>query len=159
MNDLNKRQLEEATRLLEINHKEEKARELAREERARCEAVSRKVEFLRECAKKEASQRNEAEIKAMRNAKEKERLEKAIAGPVQQYQEITWEEIVSATLYFSEELKIGMGAYGTVYKCNFRHTTVAVKVLHSKEGNNSKQFQQEVCKLLKLIKTINFKNT
>ncbi|KAJ6309310.1 hypothetical protein OIU76_018828 [Salix suchowensis] len=138
------KELEEATRLLEINHKEEKARELAREERARCEAVSRKVEFLRECAKKEASQRHEAEIKAMRDAKEKERLEKAISGSVQQYLEITWEEIVSATLSFSEELKIGMGAYGTVYKCNFRHTTVAVKVLHSIEDNNSKQFQQEL---------------
>ncbi|KAJ6343011.1 hypothetical protein OIU78_010852 [Salix suchowensis] len=138
------KELEEATRLLEINHKEEKARELAREERVRCEAVSRKVEFLRECAKKEASQRHEAEIKAMRDAKEKERLEKAISGSVQQYLEITWEEIVSATLSFSEELKIGMGAYGTVYKCNFRHTTVAVKVLHSIEDNNSKQFQQEL---------------
>jgi hypothetical protein len=95
----------------------------------------------------------------MHDAKEKEKLEKAIAGSVQQYQEITWEEIVSGTLSFSEELKIGMGAYGTVYKCNLHHTTTAVKVLHSKEDKNSKQFQQEVCKLLRLIKTVNFTNT
>ena len=66
MNDLNKHQLEEATRLLEINHKEEKDRE----ERARCEAVIRKVECLRERAKREASQRHEAEIKAMCDVKE-----------------------------------------------------------------------------------------
>ncbi|XP_011028465.1 PREDICTED: U-box domain-containing protein 35-like isoform X2 [Populus euphratica] len=144
LNDLTKHRLEEATRLQEIKHKEEKARELARQERGRCEVAIRKAECLRECAKREASQRNEAEIKAMHDAKEKEKLEKAIAGSVQQYQEITWEEIVSGTLSFSEELKIGMGAYGTVYKCNLHHTTTAVKVLHSKEDKNSKQFQQEL---------------
>jgi len=159
LNDLHKRRLEEATRLQEIKHEEEKAWELARQERGRCEAAIQKAECLRECAKREASQRNEAEIKAMHDAKEKEKLEKAIAGSVQQYQEITWEEIVSGTLSFSEELKIGMGAYGTVYKCNLHHTTTAVKVLHSKEEKNSKQFQQEVCKLLRLIKTVNFTNT
>lgn len=146
LNDLSERRMEEAIRLKEINHKEEDAKDLARQEKERCEAAIMEAECMRECAEREASQRRAAEIKAMRDAKEKEKLENAIVGPMQQYQEITWEEIVSATLSFSEDLRIGMGAYGTVYKCNLHHTTAAVKVLHSKENNNTKQFQQEVWK-------------
>jgi hypothetical protein len=101
---------------------------------------------VRECAEREAFQRRDAEMKADHDAKEKEKLENALFGPVQQYQKITWEEIVSATSSFSEDLKIGMGAYGSVYKCNLHHTTAAVKVLHSKENHKTKQFQQEVNK-------------
>nr|KYP41419.1 U-box domain-containing protein 35 [Cajanus cajan] len=64
-----------------------------------------------------------------------------------QYRKFTWDEIVSATSSFSEDLKIGMGAYGIVYKCSLYHTTVAVKVLKTNENCESKQFQQEVWKL------------
>lgn len=95
-------------------------------------------------------------MKAMHDAKEIEKLENALVGPVQQYHMFTWEEIVSATSSFSEDLKIGMGGYGTVYKCSFRHTTAAVKVLHSKENRKTKQFQQEVLNLIKCDEPINF---
>lgn len=110
------------------------------------ESAERQAQCLRECAKREASLRKEAEMKAMHDAKEKEKLENAIVGPVQQYHRFTWEEIVSGTSSFSEDLKIGVGGYGTVYKCNIHHTTAAVKVLHSKENRKTKQFQQEVWK-------------
>jgi len=84
-------------------------------------------------------------MKATHEAKEKEKLEESsLVAPKLQYQEFTWEEIINATSSFSEDLKIGMGAYGDVYKCNLHHTIAAVKVLHSAESSLSKQFDQEV---------------
>ncbi|WKA06552.1 hypothetical protein VitviT2T_024447 [Vitis vinifera] len=150
LNDLSKRRLEEADKLKEIKLKEEEARELARKEKEKYEAAKREAEYARECAEKEALQRKEAEIKALHDVKEKEKLENALVGPVQSYQEFTWEEIVSATSSFSENLQIGKGAHGTVYRCNLHHTTAAVKVLHSKEGHRTKEFQQELDVLSKI---------
>lgn len=144
LNILSKRRLEEGSKLKEINYKEEKAYELARQEKEKCEAAKREAEYVRECAEKEASHRREAEMKAVRDANEKEKLEIAVVDSVQQYHKFTWEEIEAATSSLSDNLRIGMGAYGTVYKCNLHHTTAAVKVLHSKEGHRSKQFQQEL---------------
>ena len=102
---------------------------------------------MKECAEREAAEKREAEYTAIRAANEKEKLERAMTGSMLQYRKFTWDEIVSATSSFSEDLRIGMGAFGTVYKCSLYHTTVAVKVLRSKESHNSKQFQQEVWKL------------
>ncbi|XP_056850961.1 putative U-box domain-containing protein 53 [Raphanus sativus] len=93
---------------------------------------------------KETAQRREA---VDREAKEKEKLVESsslVAPPKVQYQEFTWEEISTATSSFSEDLKIGEGAYGAVYKCSLHHTVAAVKVLHSPESNLSKQFDQEL---------------
>ncbi|XWS36979.1 hypothetical protein CRYUN_Cryun19dG0003900 [Craigia yunnanensis] len=144
LNTLSKRRLEEAMKLKEINLKEEKAKELARQEKEKYEAARREVEHVKECADREASKRREAEMKAFHDAKEKEKLKNALTGHVQQYQKFTWEEIVSATSSFSEDLRVGMGAYGTVYKCMLHHTAAAVKILHSKDNSRSKQFQQEL---------------
>ncbi|XP_065871716.1 U-box domain-containing protein 35-like [Euphorbia lathyris] len=141
---LNKRHNEEATKLKEIMYKEDLVNKLASEEKERREAAIKEAGYIRERAEREASHRQEAEFKATRDAKEKEKLESALEGSVEQYQKFTWEEIVSATSSFSEKFKIGMGAYGTVYKCDLHHTTAAVKVLHSKENSNSKQFQKEL---------------
>lgn len=83
-------------------------------------------------------------MNAARSAREKEKFENALLGPLLQYQKFTWAEITAATSSFSENHRIGMGAYGTVYKCNLHYTTAAVKVLHSKETKLTKQFNQEV---------------
>ncbi|KAL0682454.1 hypothetical protein Bca4012_049301 [Brassica carinata] len=98
---------------------------------------------------KETAQRREAEMKVAREAKEKEKLVESSlvapkVAPKVQYQEFNWEEISTATSSFSQELKIGEGAYGAVYKCSLHHTVAAVKVLHSPESNLSKQFDQEL---------------
>ncbi|GAB2227807.1 hypothetical protein Droror1_Dr00009634 [Drosera rotundifolia] len=60
------------------------------------------------------------------------------------YQHFTKEEIVSATSSLSPSLRIGSGSFGTVYKCELHHTTMAVKILHSEEDSESKQFHQEL---------------
>ncbi|XP_050254423.1 U-box domain-containing protein 35-like isoform X1 [Quercus robur] len=150
LHNLSERRMEEAMKLKEINIKEERAKELARQEKERHEAAKREAEYVRECAEREASQRREAEMKAIHDSKEKKKFENALVGPVQQYHKFTWEEIVSATSSFSEDLKIGMGAYGSVYKCNLHHTTAAVKVLHSEDSHKNKQFLQELDILSKI---------
>ncbi|EXC20961.1 U-box domain-containing protein 35 [Morus notabilis] len=144
LKDLNKQRLDEARKLEEITAEEEKAKELAIEEKEKHEAAEMEAQRLRQCTEREAALKREAETKAMHDTKEKEKLESALVGPVQQYQNFTWEEIISATSSFSEDLKIGMGGYGNIYKGNFHHTTAAVKVLHSNESHKINQFQQEL---------------
>ncbi|GMP23974.1 hypothetical protein CsSME_00001395 [Camellia sinensis var. sinensis] len=144
VNDLQRQRLEETIKLKEINVKEVEAKEMAIQEKVKYEAVKREVEYVKECAEREAAQKKDAEINAFREAKEKEKLENVLLGPLQQYQKFEWEEIVSATSSFSDNLKIGMGGYGIVYKCSLHHTIAAVKVLHSKEAHRNKQFQQEL---------------
>lgn len=144
VNDLNKRLLEDTVKLEQINVKEGEAKELAVQEKVKCEAARREAKYVKECAEREAAEKNEAANKALQEAKEKEKLENVLVGPLQQYQKFEWEDIVSATSNFSENLKIGYGAYGTVYKCSLHHTTAAVKVIHSKEAHWNKQFQQEL---------------
>ncbi|KAK9665706.1 hypothetical protein RND81_14G130000 [Saponaria officinalis] len=144
LSELNRLRNEEAVKLKQIKEKEEITKELARIEKEKFEAAKREAVYARECAQREAYQRREAELKGARDAKEKEKLKTVLAGPVYQYQTFTWDEIVSATCSFDPNLNIGEGAYGTVYKCKLHHTSVAIKVLHSKEGAKSKQFLQEL---------------
>lgn len=150
VNDLNKCKLEEETRLSEIQLLEEKAIELAKQEKEKYETARREAECARASAEKEAAQRQEAEMKAKHEAKEKEMLERALNGTFQRYRNLTWEEIESATSSFSENLRIGMGGYGTVYKGTFHHTFAAVKVLQSKGNIQNKQFLQELEVLSKI---------
>ncbi|CAN4097237.1 unnamed protein product [Withania somnifera] len=130
LNEFQKLRVEEANKLKQINLKEEEAKELAEQEKLKCEAAKKEADYAMEC--------------------KKEKLEKSLAPPLHQYQEFTWEEIVTASSSFSEDLKIGMGSYGMVYKCYLHHTTAAVKVLHSAEAHRTKQFQQELEVLSKI---------
>lgn len=144
LNDLHHQRLEDSIKLKELNLKEDEAKEVAEHEKTRYEAAKREAEYAKECAEKEAALKEAAEKKAIRDAKTKEKLENSLAGPVHHYQEFSWEEISSATSSFSDDLRVGMGSYGTVYKCTLRHTTAAVKILRSVATNRTKQFQQEV---------------
>ena len=144
LTELNQRRFEESEKLVDLKEKEEAAKDTASKERQRYEEVMKEAEKVKELMVKEALHRREAEIKAEREAKEKDKLQASLVCPGIQYQHYSWEEITAATNDFSEDLKIGVGAYGTVYKCNLHHTTGAVKVLHAGETQLSKQFDQEV---------------
>ncbi|CAH8354006.1 unnamed protein product [Eruca vesicaria subsp. sativa] len=144
LNELNKKRFEESEKLVELKEQEEVAKDTASKERQRYDEVMKEAEKVKELMVKEALHRREAEIKAEREAKEKDRLQASLVCPGIQYQHYSWEEITAATSNFSEDLKIGIGAYGTVYKCNLHHTTGAVKVLHAGETQLSKQFDQEL---------------
>ncbi|CAN6237153.1 unnamed protein product [Urochloa humidicola] len=54
------------------------------------------------------------------------------------------DDIANATEHFSDELKIGEGGYGPVYKATLDDTLVAIKILYSNVTQGLKQFQQEV---------------
>lgn len=144
LNDLNKRRLEDSITLKETILQEKEAKKLAEQEKVQSEAAKREADFMRQCAEREAAGKRDAEAKALHEAREREKLENVLVGNVHQYQKFDWEDIELATSSFSEDLRVGMGAYGTVYKCSLHHTTAAVKVLHSKDAYKTKQFQQEV---------------
>ncbi|KAL7107394.1 hypothetical protein ACP275_06G051500 [Erythranthe tilingii] len=150
LSELQKRRLEEETNLRQISFKEKEAKELADKEKTRYEDARREADLVNECAERETKERRDAEIWAARETKEKENLENALNGSSNHYRKFTWEEIVDATSSFSDDRKIGMGAYGTVYRSTFHHTTAAVKILHSKDAGRNKQFQQEVDILSKI---------
>ncbi|KAL6629847.1 hypothetical protein ACP70R_029612 [Stipagrostis hirtigluma subsp. patula] len=56
----------------------------------------------------------------------------------------TPDDIAKATSHFSDDLKIGEGGYGPVYKATLDNTLVAIKILHSNVTQGLKQFQQEI---------------
>ncbi|GFQ01028.1 U-box domain-containing protein 35 [Phtheirospermum japonicum] len=144
LNDLQHQRLEDTVKLREISLKEDEAKALAEREKSRYEDAKTEAYNVMECMEREAVRKKAAEKRATRDAKAKEKLESSLIGPANHYQEFAWEEIESATLSFSDDLRVGMGSYGTVYKCNLRHTTAAVKILHSLAANRTKQFQQEL---------------
>lgn len=144
LNKLHKRHSDEENTLKQVSLKEEELTKLARREKERYEAAKREADFANECAEREAAERKLADVRASRVAREKENLENALMGSFNQYRKFTWEEIISATSTFSDNLKLGNGAYGTVYKGSFHHITAAVKILHAKEASRTKQFLQEL---------------
>uniref|UniRef100_M4F4C0 RING-type E3 ubiquitin transferase n=1 Tax=Brassica campestris TaxID=3711 RepID=M4F4C0_BRACM len=144
LTELNQQRFEELENLVELEEMEEEAKDTASNEKQRYEDKMKEAEKVKELMMKEALHRREAEIKAELDAKEKDKLQASLVTPGIQYQHYSWEELAAATSDFSEDLKIGVGAYGTVYKCNLHHTTGAVKVLHAGETQLSKQFDQEL---------------
>ncbi|KAI7738730.1 hypothetical protein M8C21_008621 [Ambrosia artemisiifolia] len=123
--------------------KEQEAKSLAEEEKKQRKAAKRLAEYAKECIRREAALRKDAEEMTLRDSRDKQKFQHAINGTSLRFQEFTWEEIVDACCSFSEDLKIGTGGNGTVYKSSFHHTVAAVKVLHSQEAHRTKQFQQE----------------
>lgn len=101
--------------------------------------------FVKICAEREAVQRQEAENSVHKEQKKLERMSlECDSREREDFYRYTWQEIEDATSSFSDDLMIGRGSNGTVYKGKFRHTVAAVKVLHSLEGYGIKQLKQEV---------------
>ncbi|DAD49377.1 TPA_asm: hypothetical protein HUJ06_000207 [Nelumbo nucifera] len=77
-------------------------------------------------------------------AAQMEKMKVCDASPDFQYKRYTIVEIQKATNNFSDNLKIGEGGYGPVFKSTLDHTLVAIKILRSDADQGMKQFQQEV---------------
>lgn len=144
IDELNRLRLEEAAKLKELGEQEERALQITREEKEKYEAASREAEAAMGLAEREVAVRKYVEKRAMSDAEETAKLGNAVAGQVHNYQTFTWEELSTGTSLFSKEHEIGRGANGIVYKCTLRHTTAAVKVLHSNNAGSIKQFWKEV---------------
>lgn len=143
LNKLNACRIKTETKLHEMEHTKEVARELTMQETKWHEAAEREAEDM-ESVRKEILLRVDAEESAARASCENLRFGKAVSSNVEPFKKYTWEEIRSATSSFCDTLKIGMGAIGSVYKGTFHHTVAAVKVLHSNEAHGNKQFKQEL---------------
>lgn len=104
----------------------------------------KQAEAARQLAEREALQRRDAELRAIRELEERKKVEETLASAHYRYRTYSLQEIQCATDFFSEPLKIGEGGYGAVYKCILQHTTVAVKVLKPEATEGIQQFQQEV---------------
>ncbi|KAH0451400.1 hypothetical protein IEQ34_018699 [Dendrobium chrysotoxum] len=143
LNKLNARRMKTEAKLKEMEHTKEASRELTMQETKRHEEAEREVQVM-ESVLKEILLRVDAEENVAQTSCENMRFEKAVSSNIEPFKKYTWEDIKSATSSFSDTLKIGMGAIGSVYKGTFHHTVAAVKVLHSNEAHGNKQFKQEL---------------
>ncbi|KAG2666001.1 hypothetical protein I3760_15G034800 [Carya illinoinensis] len=142
--ELHQWKLEEARKFEEARLAEEAALAIAELEKAKCKAAIEAAEAAQRLAEKEAQRRKQAEIKAKREAEEKNRALTALTHGDVRYRKYAIEEIEVATEKFSQSMKIGEGGYGPVYKGILDHTPVAIKVLRPDAAQGRKQFQQEV---------------
>lgn len=142
--ELHRWKLEEEQRLQEARLAEEAALAIAEKEKAKCRVAMEAAEAAQRIAELEAQKRINAEMKALKEAEEKNKALDALAHSDLRYRKYSIEEIEVATEYFSESRKIGEGGYGPVYKSYLDHTPVAIKVLRPDAAQGRSQFQQEV---------------
>ena len=127
----------------EAKIREEIARTIAAQEKAKSQTAMRQAETARRLAEKEAQQRREAELRATIESEERKKAQEALAASTYQgYRKYSIEEIESATDSFSGSVKIGQGGYGTVYMGSLQHTTVVIKVLRNEAAQGVHQFQR-----------------
>lgn len=143
--ELQRWKLEEEQRLEEARLAEESALATAEREKAKSRAAIEHAEAAQRLAQIEAQKRISAEMKALKESEEKNKVLTNLAKSDVRYRKYTIEEIEAATEFFAKSRKIGEGGYGPVYKCYLDHTPVAVKVLRPDAAQGRSQFQQEVC--------------
>ncbi|KAJ0964453.1 hypothetical protein J5N97_025591 [Dioscorea zingiberensis] len=146
--ELHQWKMEEARKVEALRQAEEAALALAEVEKAKCKAAIEAAEAAQRIAELEAKKRLERlEQKAIREAEEKKKALDALAQNDVRYRKYSIDEIETATEKFSDNLKIGEGGYGPVYKATLDHTPVAIKVLRPDAAQGRKQFQQECAEL------------
>lgn len=126
-----------------IKREEEFRKIAAKEKEKRLEAI-KEVEAARNSLAKESYERKIAELNALKESLEKQKIVDALFLSDKRCRRYSRDEIERATDCFSESKMIGEGAYGKVYKCNLDHTPVAVKVLRSESSEKKEEFLREV---------------
>jgi hypothetical protein len=124
--------------------REETLRKIAAEEKAKYLKVMKELEESKSVFAKESYERQMAELNVLRESIEKQRIVDTLLSNDRRYRKYTMDEIRIATNNLSEDLVIGEGGYGKVYKCNLDHTPVAIKVLHQETINKKAEFLKEV---------------
>ncbi|KAK9741733.1 hypothetical protein RND81_03G124600 [Saponaria officinalis] len=142
--ELNEWKREEIQRYEQARIAEESALAIVEMEKAKCRAAMEAAEAAQRLAEKEAQKRKLAEMKAKREAEEKNRALSQLAHNDVRYRKYTIDEIEVATDKFAPQFKVGEGGYGPVYRGILDHTPVAIKVLRPDAAQGRKQFQQEV---------------
>lgn len=144
VNQLSVQRIHGVRKVEEAKVREEIARKIAAQEKAKSQTAKRQAETARQLAEREAQQRRHAELRAKKESEEKMKAQIALAYTHQGYKRYSIEEIQSATDFFSDSLKIGVGGYGAVYMGTLKHTKVAIKVLKNEANQGIHQFQRKV---------------
>lgn len=135
----------EETKIVNASLKrEETLRKIAAEEKTKYLKVMKELEEAKSKFAKESYERQMAELDVLRESIEKQRIVDTLLSNDRRYRKYTMDEIKIVTNFFAEDLIIGEGGYGKVYKCNLDHTPVAVKVLHQDAINKKEEFLKEV---------------
>ncbi|KAJ8526622.1 hypothetical protein K7X08_029099 [Anisodus acutangulus] len=142
--ELQRWKTEEQRRIEEARFAEEAALAIAEKEKAKTRAALEHAEAAQRLAELESKKRINAEMKALKEAEERNKVLNKLSNSDFRYRRYSIEEIETATNYFDQSNKIGEGGYGPVYKCYMDHTHVAVKVLRPDAAHGRQQFQQEV---------------
>ncbi|XP_065874380.1 U-box domain-containing protein 35-like [Euphorbia lathyris] len=136
--------MEEERRLGEARKAEEAALATAEREKAKSKAAIEAAEASRKIAEIEGRRRAEAEMKVIKESREKRKALDVLSNSDVRYRKYSIEEIEAATDFFSQSLRIGEGGYGPVYRGSLDHTTVAIKVLRPDATQGRSQFNQEI---------------
>lgn len=142
--ELQRWKLEEERKLEEARIAEESALAVVEKEKAKSRAAIEHAEAAQRLAEMEAQKRRSAEMKALKEAEEKNEVLDTLGKSDVRYRKYSIEEIEAATEFFAQKRKVGEGGYGPVFKCYLDHTPVAVKVLRPDAAQGKTQFQQEV---------------
>lgn len=136
--------LDETRRVNAALESEEILRKIAAEEKAKYLEALKEIEEAKVLLAKEAYERQMAELTAMKESSEKNKLVDALFSSDRRYRRYSRNEIEVATSFFSEANVIGEGGYGKVYKCSLDRTPVAVKVLQPDAVDKKEEFLKEV---------------
>ncbi|XP_068476017.1 U-box domain-containing protein 52-like isoform X2 [Phaseolus vulgaris] len=142
--EINQRKLDEE-RIAEVAKlSKEAALAMAEKEKFKARAALEAAEEAIKMVEKEAQRRFHAEMKARREAHEKDRALNQLACRDIRCRKYTINDVEGATRKFCQTLKIGEGGYGPVFKGQLDHTQVAIKILNPDATHGRRQFQQEV---------------
>lgn len=117
---------------------------IAAKEKGKQSEAMKESEITRNLFPKEAYERHIAEIKDLKESKEKKKILDAHSSNERRYKTYTRDEIKMATDSFSETKMIDEGSYWKVYRCDLDRTPVAVKALHSYALDKEEKFLTEV---------------
>lgn len=119
-------------------------KKFALEEKEKHLEIMKEIEAAKNLLSKEVYGRQVAELHALKESLEKQKIVDELYSGDKRYRKYTKHEIEVATYFFSESWVIGEGGYGKVYKGNLDHTPVAVKVIHYETSGRKEEFLREV---------------
>lgn len=134
----------EAEKIDAATGREETLRKIAEQEKLKHMKAVEDAQAAKYILAKESHERQIAEINALKEFKEKEKVVDALISNERRIRRYTQDEIRVATEEFSNKNIIGEGGYGKVYSGTLHHTHVAIKVLEHDATEKKEEFLREV---------------